>query len=595
MTASGSDRTRLMDIIIAVQQHFGHVSDTTVEILAAVLSIHPVEIDEMVSFYAFFDREPRGRHRIRLSRTPISLMKGAASVAEAFERALGIAMGGTTADGLFTVQWTSDIGLADQEPAALVNGIALTGLTPTDVPEILRALLETGNGGPLPAYPPTADDIGRLPKSSVRSSLVQAGPLLSGSPGKGAGLRAALALAPDAVIAAITASKLRGRGGAGFPTGMKWRLTRKATGTGHVIACNADEGEPGTFKDRLLLTEFPDLVFDGMTVAGYALGAREGLLYLRAEYAYLWFGLQRVLQERRRDGLLGLGIGGKAGFDFDIRLQLGAGAYVCGEESSLLESLEGKRGSPRDRPPFPTERGYLGQPTAIDNVETLACAARILEMGSEWFASFGTGDSTGTKLICVAGDCDRPGVYELAFGVTVNELLDRVGGSDALYVQFSGPSGQAIAPKDFGRRIAYEDLSTGGSTMIFGPQRDVLNVVLQFSEFFVDESCGWCAPCRIGTTLLRQGMVKVVAGRATLDDLEKTEALANTVVRMSRCGLGQTAPNPILTTMRSFPQLYEARLAKASYEPLVTLDDALREAVEIQGRDPVPVGGPIER
>jgi [NiFe] hydrogenase diaphorase moiety large subunit len=579
-----------MDIVIAVQQRFGHISDEAVGAMAEALGIHAVEIEDMVSFYAFFDREPRGRNRIRLSKTPLSFMKGSSEVARAFEQALGIAVGQTTADGMFTVEWTSDIGLADQEPAALINGIALVNLTPADAPLILAALRQAGETGALPAYPPHAAEAALLPRSIIRSSLVQSGPLLSGSPVRAEGLKAALALTPEAVIEEITTSKLRGRGGAGFPTGMKWRLTRKATGVEHYIACNADEGEPGTFKDRLLLLEFPDLVFDGMTVAGYALGAREGLLYLRGEYAYMWDDLQRVLQDRRSAGLLGDKICGKAGFNFDIRVQLGAGAYICGEESSLLESLEGKRGSPRDRPPFPTERGYLGQPTAIDNVETLVCATRIMEKGAAWFTGLGTKESTGTKLMCVSGDCERPGVYETPFGITINQLLDLVGAPDARYVQFSGPSGQAIAPKDFGRRIAYEDLSTGGSTMIFGPQRDVLDIALQFADFFVDETCGWCAPCRIGTVLLKQGMEKVVAGRATLADLASTEALANTVVRMSRCGLGQTAPNPILTTMRSFPELYESRLAAAPFEPLVTLDDALREAVEVQGREPVKEG-----
>jgi len=585
--AFGSDGSRLMDIVLAIQQRFGHVDDEAVQAMATALDMHRVEIEEMVSFYAFFDRVPRGRNRIRLSKTPVSFMKGAKKVASAFEQALGVSVGETSADGAFTLQWTSDIGMADQEPSALVNGMVLTELMPEDAPLIVAALREAGHTGDLPAYPPHSSKSTRLPKSSTRSSLVQAGPLLSGPPVKAAGLKAALMLSPEAVIEEITNSKLRGRGGAGFPTGMKWRLTRKATGVDHYIACNADEGEPGTFKDRVLLAEFPDLVFDGITVAGYALGARQGLLYLRGEYAYMWDDLQRVLKDRRGEGLLGANICGKAGFDFDIRIQLGAGAYICGEESSLLESLEGKRGSPRDRPPFPTERGYLGQPTAIDNVETLVCATRIMEKGAGWFAGFGTRESTGTKLMCVSGDCERPGVYETPFGITVNELLDLAGAPDAQYVQFSGPSGQAIAPKDFGRRIAYEDLSTGGSTMIFGPHRDVLEIALQFADFFVDESCGWCAPCRVGTTLLKQGMEKVVAGRSTLADLASTEALANTVVRMSRCGLGQTAPNPILSTMRNFPELYEARLANASFEPLVTLDDALREAVEVQGREPV--------
>jgi [NiFe] hydrogenase diaphorase moiety large subunit len=543
------------------------------------LHIHPVEVEDMLSFYAFFDRQKRGRLRVRLSKTPISIMRGARDVARAFEAALGIAMGGTSADGGFTLQWTSDIGMADQEPAALINGMVLTRIAAEDVPEIVKALRQQEDH-----KAPTQV----IPNAVVRSSLVQAGPLLTGPFETAAGLRAALALTADQVIAAITASKLRGRGGAGFPTGLKWRLTRKSAGREHYVACNADEGEPGTFKDRVLLTEFPDLVFEGMTIAGYALGARHGLVYLRGEYAYLWDALQTVLKRRREVGLLGANICGHAGFDFDIRVQLGAGAYICGEESSMIESLEGKRGAPRDRPPFPTERGYLQQPTAVDNVESYVCAARIMAKGEAWFRGLGTPDSAGTKLVSVAGDCAREGVYEVGFGITVNELLDLVGAPDAAYVQVSGPSGQSVAPKDFGRRIAYEDLSTGGSTMIFGRQRDVLDIALQFAEFFVDESCGWCVPCRVGTTLLREGMQKIVAGRATLADMKATATLANTVTRMSRCGLGQTAPNPILTTMRSFPELYEARLQPDAFVPRVTLAEALADALQVQGRQALP-------
>jgi [NiFe] hydrogenase diaphorase moiety large subunit len=582
----GADRSRLLDIVEQIQHRFGHISDGTIQAIATGLGIHGVEIEDMVSFYAFFNREPRGRFRIRLSKTPISFMKGAKAVALAFEEALGLSLGETSADRTFTLEWTSDIGMADQEPAALINGTILTALTPSDVPHIVATLRQRGSGAELRANSPYARPEATLPKATIKSSLVKSGPLLSGLSGRTDGIRSALELPPEKVIEEITKSKLRGRGGAGFPTGMKWRFTRKAIGEDHCVVCNADEGEPGTFKDRLLLSEFPDLVFDGMTIAGYALGARYGLVYLRGEYAYLWDSLQEVLKTRRRLGLLGNNICDREGFDFDIRIQLGAGAYICGEESALLESLEGKRGAPRDRPPFPTERGYLQQPTAIDNVETFACAARIMEKGAAWFSGFGTTQSTGTKLMSVSGDCAHPGVYEVPFGITLSELLDLVGAADAKYVQMSGPSGQSIAPKDFGRRIAYEDLSTGGSTMIFGPGRDVLDVALQFADFFVVESCGWCAPCRVGTTLLKQGMEKVMAGRATLADIDQMESLGNTVMRMSRCGLGQTAPNPILSTMLNFPELYEARLAPTPFTPLITLHDALREAVAIQGREP---------
>ncbi len=356
---------------------FGYISNQSVQAIATGLGIHAVEVEDMVSFYAFLDRQPRGRFRIRLSRTPVALMKGANEVAQAFEQTLGIALGETSSDGQFTVEWTSDIGMSDQEPAALVNRRVLTALSPADVPAIVAALRNDGEQAV-------------LPNAEVRPNILQAGPLLSGPRDNGAGTVAALTHSPDQVIEEISKSKLRGRGGAGFPTGMKWRLTRKAAGREHYVVCNADEGEPGTFKDRVLLSEFPDLVFDGMTVAAYALGSRHGILYLRGEYAYLRDALQAVLNTRQSLGLLGTNIGGRAGFDFDIQIQLGAGAYVCGEESSLLESLEGKRGAPRDRPPFPTERGYLGQPTAIDNVETFACAARIIEQGAAWFAGIGT-------------------------------------------------------------------------------------------------------------------------------------------------------------------------------------------------------------
>ena len=369
-----ADRSRLLDIVEAVQRRSGYVSNEAVQTIASGVGIHPVEVEDMLTFYAFFDRQPRGRNRIRLSKTPISFMKGAKEVARAFEDALGISVGGTSADGVFTLQWTSDIGMADQEPSAIVNGMILTALAPGDVLQIVATLRRQ-------AVPPNA---------TVRSSLVQPGPILSGLTGRGEGIKAALALPPDRVIEEVTNAKLRGRGGAGFPTGMKWRFTRKAPGDEHYVVCNADEGEPGTFKDRVLLSEFSDLVFDGMTVAGYALGARHGLVYLRGEYAYMWNDLQEVLKTRRHLGLLGDNICGRKGFDFDIRIQLGAGAYICGEESALLESLEGKRGAPRDRPPFPTERGYLQQPTAIDNVETYACAARIIEKGAAWFTGYGT-------------------------------------------------------------------------------------------------------------------------------------------------------------------------------------------------------------
>jgi [NiFe] hydrogenase diaphorase moiety large subunit len=582
----GADRTRLMDIVQEAHRRLGCLDEAAILSIAECLGVHAVEIKDMVSFYAFLNREPKGRFHIRFSGTPVALMKGAGEVVKAFAEVTGAEVGNTSADGEFTLDWAADLGMADQEPSALINGGVVTELTPADAGPIIDALRRNRDkGNSLPLFPGADADGAELPQARVATNLVRSGPILFRGGECAAALATVLRLSPEEVIKEVTRSKLRGRGGAGFPTGLKWRLCRQSVAEKHYVVCNADEGEPGTFKDRVLLSLAPHLVFDGMTIAAHALGATQGVIYLRGEYAYLHDPLSQALKELRDVGRLGENICGVRGFNFDIRIQLGAGAYICGEESALIESLEGKRGSPRDRPPFPTDRGYLGQPTAVDNVETFACVARIMEHGAAFFASFGTTESTGVKLLSVSGDCPRPGVYELPFGVTVNELLDMVGAPEAKFVQVGGPSGQCIGPKDYGRRIAYEDLSTGGSIMVFGQNRDVVETALQFTRFFVEESCGWCTPCRVGTTILKQTLEKILHGRGTLSDIAFMEGFAGTVMRSSRCGLGQTAPNPILSTMRNFPEAYEALLKSDEFLPRFSLSETLRAAVEVQGRE----------
>jgi [NiFe] hydrogenase diaphorase moiety large subunit len=355
-----------------------------------------------------------------------------------------------------------------------------------------------------------------------------------------------------------------------------------------VVICNADEGEPGTFKDRVILHEVPETLFEGMAIAGYAIGASEGIVYLRGEYEWLKDPLERVLRTLRKKGVLGENAGGKPGFFFDVRIQLGAGAYVCGEESALISSCEGRRGAPKDRPPFPVERGYLGLPTSVNNVETYCCVARILEKGSAWFASMGTIQSTGTKLFSVSGDCIRPGVYELPFGLTLRDFLREVGGENAAAVLVGGPSGAFVGPAGFDRKLGYEDLATGGSMMVFGPNRDLLEVASDFMHFFVEESCGWCTPCRVGNVLLKERLDRIRLGQGVPGDLEYLEQLGATVKKTSRCGLGQTSPNPVLTTLQNFRHLYEARLRPGSGElPSFDLGAALAEAVRVQGRRPI--------
>lgn len=568
----GKDRGRLMDIVRTLHAELGHLSEQTIGQIAAALGIHRVEVRDMVSFYAFFSRVPQGKTVIRLCNAVVERMKGADAVGKAFEKALGISFGESTPDGLITLHHTACIGLSDQAPSALINGIPFTNLKPEDVPGIVNAIKE-------------GEDMLNMPQAEVDPNVRRPGEVIFAPMERGAAIRKAINMTPESVINEINKARLRGRGGAGFPTAMKWDFCRKATGKTHYLFCNADEGEPGTFKDRTILQECPDLVFEGMTVAGYAIGASEGVMYLRGEFEYLFPALERVLAKRRHLGLLGENICGCEGFSFNIRIQVGAGAYICGEESALLESAEGKRGAPRDRPPFPVQKGYKEEPTSVNNVETLCCAARILDRGGEWFASMGSRDSTGTKLLSVSGDCQHPGVYELPYGITVKKLMDMVGARDAQAVQVGGPSGRCLAPKDFGRSISFEDVPTGGSVIIFGADCDLLECVRQFTEFFVEESCGWCVPCRSGTAVLLKILEKILDGRGSRADLAKLEELGKTIKTMSRCGLGQTAANPILTTLNGFADLYEARLKSDDYVPAFDFKKALEAGCAAAGRN----------
>ncbi len=435
-------------------------------------------------------------------------------------------------------------------------------MTPESIADIL-AQLKTGRSAAEIANPHGLpdDDIAYV-DSLVESHVHTRGPVFfRGETDYTALLKNCLASTPEETIGTITESGLRGYGGAGFRTGLKWQLCRAAPGDEKYVICNADEGEPGTFKDRALLTRSAQDVFMGMVIAAHAIGSTHGILYLRAEYVYLERYLESQLQQLRDDGLLGLGIGGRAGFDFDIRIQLGAGAYVCGEESALIESCEGKRGTPRLKPPFPVHEGYLGKPTCVNNVETFAAATRIVEEGAAWFRGMGTPDSAGARLLSVAGDCDRPGVYEVEWGITLDEVLAMVGANDARAVQISGPSGECLSVElDGRRRIAYEDIPCNGAVTIFDSSRDLLDCVKDYTRFFADESCGICVPCRAGTAALHDKIGRVVAGSGIQKDLDDIVRWGGIVRTTSRCGLGATAANPILTTMAKFPEVYRSRL-----------------------------------
>ncbi len=372
-----------------------------------------------------------------------------------------------------------------------------------------------------------------------------------GSVGPDDGLKAVLEKKPVDIIELIADSGLQGRGGAGFPTSMKWKFAAQANGKEKYIVCNADEGEPGTFKDRVILSDFAGLVFEGMTIAALAVGAKKGILYLRGEYTFMVESLESVLSQRRKDNLLGEKILGRD-FNFDIEIRMGAGAYICGEETALIESLEGQRGEPRNRPPFPVDTGFMARPTVVNNVETLAYVSCIASKGADWFKGFGTEKSPGLKLFSVSGDCENPGVYELPMGITVAELLEKVGGGRAKAVQVGGASGQCVPAAEFDRQICYEDIATGGSIIVFGLDRDMLRVAKNFLEFFVEESCGQCTPCREGNVKLLEGVEMLEEGRCSMSYLKELCALGETMQLASKCGLGQSSPNAFLSVVKNF-------------------------------------------
>ncbi|MBU1723056.1 MAG: NAD(P)H-dependent oxidoreductase subunit E [Gammaproteobacteria bacterium] len=567
---SGGD-IHLLHRLRALQDRHQHIPPQTIAPLASELGLPVSQVEAVIDFYSFFHRSPRGHFDILFSNCTscgdLVLMQQLCDL-------LGVVPGVTRADGLVSVDQTSCVGMCDQGAAALINGRTLTCLSAQQLPA-LAALIHAGT--PLDEWP--------AEWFAVQDNIRQAALLLNDTLSSGDGLRAAVQAGAEQLLAELRQSSLRGRGGAGFNTSLKWQLCRAAPADTRYVVCNADEGEPGTFKDRVLLTRYAQQVFEGMALCAYAIGAQHGFLYLRGEYRYLLPQLEATLAEMRTANLLGENILQQPGFNFDISIVLGAGAYICGEESALLESLEQKRGVPRVRPPFPVTHGYLGQPTVVDNVETLLAATHIALHGGQWFRDHGTQDSSGTKILSVSGDCMAPGIYEFPFGISLQTLLAACGGQDAQAVQVGGPSGTLVSRAEFGRKLAFEDLATGGSIMIYGAQRDLLAVVRNFTHFFAHESCGFCTPCRVGTPLLRQYLDKIASGHGTAYDREEMARLGKLVKRRSHCGLGQTAANPLLDLLEKFPQVYAERLLHQDYEPFFDLDAALATTRTLTHRD----------
>jgi len=565
--------THLLQILRQIQSRYHYIPEAAIEQLSGLLNIPRTQIIGVAEFYSFFHLVPKGQYELLISDSITDHMLGKKSLLDYLAKKLDVAVGEVREDGVVSLDNTSCTGMCDQGPAGLVNGHALTRLDRSGIDKIAELINQQK---PLDEWPEEL--------FQVDDNIYKAGLLLNQQIEQGAALRSAFKRGIKETLKEIDYSGLRGRGGAGFKTAIKWQFCSEEQQTERYVVCNADEGEPGTFKDRVLLNSYADQVFEGMTVCAAIIGAKQGFLYLRGEYLHLYDKLQSILAQRRQNSLLGNNIL-DTGLDFDIEICLGAGAYICGEESALIESLEGKAGIPRNRPPYPVTQGYLGKPTVVNNVETFLAAAGIAVNGSDWFANIGTEKSKGTKILSISGDCVRPGIYEYPFGTIIQTVLNDCGADDVLGVQVGGPSGTFICNQEFDRKLAFEDLATGGSFIIFNSSRNILDMVHNFAHFFAHESCGFCTPCRVGTSLLQKQIDKIVEGHGSAGDVVALEELCQLVKNYSHCGLGQTAANPILTTLERYPDLYQSRLKEISYEPGFDLDGALETARRMANRD----------
>jgi len=577
--------TRLLHLLREIQARYHHIPSAAIEQLAELLTISRTHIIGVVEFYSFFHLTPCGHYELLVSDSITDHMLGKIPLLDYLSTKLEVAVGEVRNDGLVSLDNTSCTGMCDQGPAGLINGYALTHLSYARIDQVSDLINQQI---PLDKWP---TELFLVEDNIQKTDLLLNNPIQIG-----AALIAMFNRGTQETLAEINLSELRGRGGAGYKTAWKWHLCyegpeddsfcdvatqRQQT---RYVVCNADEGEPGTFKDRVLLNSYAHQVLEGMTLCAAIIGAEQGFLYLRGEYLFLYEKLQNILKERREAGLLGQNILNK-GLNFDIEICLGAGSYICGEESALIESLEGKMGFPRNRPPYPVTQGYLGKPTVVNNVETFLAAASISVHGGEWFAAIGTEKSKGTKLLSICGDCDRPGIYEYPFGTTVQTILNDCGASDVLGIQIGGPSGIFISNHEFERQLGFEDLATGGSFIIFNNHRNILDIVNNFTHFFAHESCGFCTPCRVGTSLLKNQLTKIIEGHGSAGDVVALEELCQIIKKQSHCGLGQTAANPVLTTLSRYPELYHELLKKISYEPGFDLDGALDTARRLAQRN----------
>jgi NADH-quinone oxidoreductase subunit F len=555
-------RSALLPALHAAQSQYGYLSEPVAAEVARSLNVPLADVHGVIDFYSMFYREPIGRTVVRVCTDPSCAVSGADEVLKAVCQHAGVEAGGTSIDGAYTIERSTCLGLCSVGVAVNVArsnaAKSFTQVTPNDANDLFEMRgREAGDcvGGDVRVITALCDrsDAATLAEYEAHGGLTALRKVLISD------------LDQQTVIDEIKKSGLVGRGGAAFPMWIKWdgALKSKVTGARYFVV-NADESEPGTFKDRILMERDPHRFIEGAIIGAYAIGAQQAYIYIRGEYPTAIERVNVALAEWRAHHYLGKNIMGE-GFDLDIEVRSGAGAYICGEETALFESIEGKRGFPRIKPPFPTEHGLFGQPTVINNVETLANLPYIIANGADAYKKFGTEKSSGPKLFCVSGDVKRPGLYEVPFGVTLRHLIDDLAGGidgNLQAILMGGAAGSFATEKDLDVKLSFEDMRAAGlplgsgAIMVFNQSRDLRDVLLRLGRFFAHESCGKCYPCQLGTQRQYEILQRVAKGETQNGDVDRLSDVTWTMSDASLCGLGQSAGWAVQSAMKLWPEMF---------------------------------------
>ncbi|MEJ2672687.1 MAG: NADH-quinone oxidoreductase subunit NuoF [Deltaproteobacteria bacterium] len=565
----------LLPVLQEAQDLQGYLPVPMQDLIAARLKVPGSDIFGTMSFYSMFTWKPKGKYIVRMCQSPPCHVNGSENMLQTLQEELGVAVGQTTSDGLFTLELSACLGVCEVAPAMQINEVVHGNLTREKIRQVLsdyragkapdyRKLPYSTNDyrsyKPGPGEPVLMDNVGLIDPMEIQPYLDRGG--------YGALKKAVTTMTPEQVVEEVKTSGIRGRGGAGFPAGLKWSFTLPLQVSPKYIVCNADEGEPGTIKDRYLMEGDPHKVLEGMAIAGYAVGASRGYIYCRGEYYLSQYRLQQAINQATAKGFLGEKLFG-TDFSFTVELRSGFGCYICGEETALIESVEGKRGYPRLKPPFPGVEGLWSRPTVVNNVETLASVPAIINRGGDWYKSLGTADTSGTKIYQIIGHVQTPQIVEAPVGLTLRELIDTYGGGlrpgrSFKMCQTGGASAGLVTaecldtPMDYGSLSKAGGALGSGTMLVMDDSTCVVDFLRSVAVFFEHESCGQCTPCREGTPRLLQTLTRISRGQGRMEDLTFLERLSCTLLDASFCPLGQSAGVPLMSALKNFrPEIEE--------------------------------------